>query len=220
MTLIVGIDPSAKKIALVAKETVLNVQRAESFILYKGRETQTPETIFRAMVAMREYLTAIAPLIGDGPRHAFVENPIVGRGGVTTTMKQAYVGGVIRACLVEAGFTVHEVNQSTWKAHLGANTRVNKGKGKQTEHQKANVYRAVKIRWPKIEGLIAGDGDLTDAAGICLYGESQIAAAAVPGGDARSAGSTVQGGRRAAVVRTPRVRRPVRRPAGVHGGEV
>lgn len=216
MTLIVGCDPSAKKIALVGKETVLNVQHAESFILYKGKETQTPETIFRAMLAMREYLDKIAPLIGDGPRYAFVEKPLVGRGGVVTTMKQAYVGGVIRACLVEAGFVVHDVAHATWKSYLG----VKGGKGTTTVTQKANVHRAVKIRWPKVEGLIAGDGDLTDAAGICLYGESQVASAGVPGDDPRPAGSGVQGGRRAAVVRSSRVRGPVRRHAGVHGGEV
>lgn len=205
MTLIIGVDPSSKKIALVAKETVLNIQHANAYTLYKGKETQSPETIYRAMIAMREYLSKIAPLFGDGPRYAFVEKPVIGRGGVVTTMKQAYVGGVIRACLVEAGFVVRDVNQSTWKSYLGANTRVTKGKGRQTEHQKANVLRAVKIRWPKIEGLITGDGDLTDAAGICLFGESQIVAASVSGNDARSSGGAVQRAGRGAVVRRARL---------------
>jgi hypothetical protein len=213
VTLVVGIDPSAKKIALVGKETVLNIQHAEAYPLYvRGQTSQTPESIHRAMVAMREYLDKIAPLIGDGPRYAFVEKPLVGRGGVVTTMKQAYVGGVIRACLVDAGFTVFDVNQSSWKSYLGI-------KGKGTAVQKANVMQAVKIRWPKVQGLIAGDGDLTDAAGICLYGESQVASASVPGGAARPAGSPVHGRGRGTVLRAARVRPPVRRPPGVHGGQ-
>jgi hypothetical protein len=219
VTLIVGIDPSAKKIALVAKETVLNVQHAEAYPLYvRGQTKQTAESIHRAMEAVNDFLDHIEGLIGDAPRHAFIETPVIGRGGATTAMKQAYVGGVIRACLVERGFTVHEVNQSTWKAFLGANTRVG-AKGRQTEHQKANVARAVKVRWPKVQGLIAGDGDLTDAAGICLYGEGQVASASVPADASRPTGSGVQGRGRAAVVRSSRVRRPVRRPAGMHGGQ-
>lgn len=216
MTLVLGIDPSAKKIALVAKETVLNVQRADSFILYKGKQTQSPESIHQAMVVMREYLDDIAPLIGRGPRHAFVEKPLVGRGGVVTTMKQAYVGGVIRACLVEAGFVVHDVAHSTWKSYLG----VKGGRGTTSVGQKASVYRAVKIRWPKVEGLIASDGDLADAAGLCLYGESQVAATSISDNDSQPSWGEVQGGGRGNVLRSTRLRGTVRRPAGVHGREV
>ena len=49
MTLIVGVDPSAKKIALVAKHTVLNVARVQSYPLYKTREKQTPARFGRRM---------------------------------------------------------------------------------------------------------------------------------------------------------------------------
>jgi hypothetical protein len=92
VTLIVGIDPSAKKIALVAKETVLNVQHAEAYPLYvRGQTKQTAESIHRAMEAVNDFLDHIEGLIGDAPRHAFIETPVIGRGGATTAMKQAYV---------------------------------------------------------------------------------------------------------------------------------
>lgn len=199
MTLVLGIDPSAKKIAVVARETILNVQRADAFILYKGSETQNPITIHRAMEAMNGFLGDIDTLAGSGPRYAYVEKPLVGRGGVMTTIKQAYVGGVIRACLVAAGFTVYDVNQSTWKSFHGV-------KGKGTAAQKVATAQVVKTQWPKIEAMISGDGDLADAAAICLYGCEQVRKAGALVSDAGLAGSTVQRARRPAVVRPPRLR--------------
>lgn len=199
VTLVLGIDPSAKKIAIVGTETTLNVQHAEAFMLYKGTSKQTPESIYEAMVAMRGYLAGIHGLLSVSQKVAYVESPLVGRGGTTTTIKQAYVGGVIRACLVEAGFTVYDVNQSSWKKHLGVRSRG-------TANQKADVARAVKIRWPKVQPVVEGDGDLTDAAGICIYGTDQVAKANSLDSDAIAAASVVQGKRPRTVVRTSHLR--------------
>lgn len=199
MTLIVGVDPSAKKIALVAKHTVLNVARVQSYPLYKTREKQTPESIHRALLAMEDFLTGVADLSVPGQRFAWVETPLVGRGGVTTTMKQAYVGGVIRACLVQHGFAVYDANPSTWRSTLGI-------KGKGTVALKANTARVVKTRWPKIVGLIDGDGDLTDAAAIALHGEQQVHQKGLLVGHAGPATGAVPGRGPRKVVRKPRMR--------------
>lgn len=171
LRVIAGVDPSAKKIAIVATVPLLNVSKALTFSLYgKGQTKQTPESIAAALTAMEEFVAWVNQVAPNGERHAWVESPLVGRGGVLTTMKQAYVGGVIRAVLVRAGFTVHDVNQSTWKARLGA-----KGiKGDHSRAVKADVKRIVRIVWPKIAGLIGDDSDLADAAAIAIYGGRSI----------------------------------------------
>lgn len=192
MTLVVGVDPSAKKIALVAKETILNVQRAEAHILYKGSQKQTPDSIHAAMEAMWAFLGGLDSLRGS-ERLAWVESPLVGRGGINTTIKQAYVGGVIRACLVEVGFTVYDVHVSTWRAGLGI-------KGRGTEALKVATSQYVATMDPKMHQAVGGDSDLTDAGAICLYGIEQTRKAAV----VRStglAGSSVQGRGRKSLVR-------------------
>lgn len=198
MTLVLGCDPSAKKIALVVQEDVLNIHRAEAFILYKGTEKQTPESIHRAMQVMTEFLTGIHGLTTGG-RFAWVEQPLVGRGGVSTTMKQAYVGGVIRACLVEAGFTVYDAHPSTWRAGLGINSRG-------TEPTKAATRQVVAATWPKVMPLVDGDSDLTDAAAIAIYGAEQVRKAGVLGATGLAASTVRRTRKRGDVLRPPRVR--------------
>lgn len=159
--LVVGIDPSAKKIAFVAWSDLPAISYAQAYTLYEKRQTrQTIASIAEAVTATKDFIAwadRVAPR-GKVRRLACVENPLVGRGGVTTTMKQAYVGGVIRAHLHLADFEVSDINVSTWKKSLT-------GRG---DAKKPDVMRVVRTAWPKIGGLIGDDGDLADAAGICL----------------------------------------------------
>jgi hypothetical protein len=142
----------------------------------------------------------------EDQRFAYVESPLTGRGGIATTMKQAYVGGVIRACLVEAGFTVYDAHPSTWRSTLGMSS----GRGRTTAVQKIDAFAAVEVRDAKLSRLVAGDGDLTDAAAIALHGVEQVRKAGVIG-DALAATGSLQGGGPAVVVRPSRVRPGVRR---------
>lgn len=158
--LVVGIDPSARKIAVVATHIVLNVSLAQSFVLYKTSERQTPATLGKALDAMDEFVEWADRVDPNGTRAAWVEDPLVGRGGVRTTMVQSYVGGVVRGSLARAGFEVHNVNVSSWKKAVT-------GSGKS---QKPAVRYAVQQKWPKIMGMVGDDGDLVDAAAICLHG--------------------------------------------------
>lgn len=168
--LVVGVDPSAKKIAVVGHSTLTNTSFARAFPLYaKGQTRQTPESMLRALEAMEGLIDSTSTMGSE--RLAYVETPLVGRGGTTATIKQAYIGGIIRAMLVRGGFQVYDVNVSTWKKDV-----VGKGSA-----EKPDVQRVVRIKWPKVEPLAGGDGDLWDAAGICLYGqEVQRRRAALP----------------------------------------
>jgi Holliday junction resolvasome RuvABC endonuclease subunit len=195
--LIAGIDPSAKKIAIVATHPTLNVSYVQSFMLYKTKETQTPASLGKALDAMDEFLAWAAGVAPQGEqRFAWVEDPLVGRGGVTTTMKQSYVGGIIRATLHNAGFTVYGVNVSSWKKDVLGNGRA----------QKPAVSAHLKRAWPKVHGLVGSDGDLADAAAINLYGRSVLAKAALMG-PAGPAGGAVPGGRPRTMVRPARLQR-------------
>lgn len=160
-----GWDVSARRIAVVAHEPVLNVVSAQVFTLYKVGAKQTASTLAAALDAMDDFLRwadAIAP--AEGQRLAWVENPLVGRGGVATTMKQAYVGGIVRGVLARAGFLVYDVNVSTWKHEVTGNGGASK----------TDVRLAVSGLWPKAGVLVRDDADLTDAAAVAIYGRRQI----------------------------------------------
>jgi Holliday junction resolvasome RuvABC endonuclease subunit len=166
MPLIAGIDPSAKKIAIVATHDVLQVVSAQSYPLYpKGVTRQTPESLGNAVAAVRAFLQwadQVAP--GGTGRYAWIESPLVGRGGVSATMKQSFVGGIIRGMLYEAGFDVRDVNVTNWKREVTGNGRA----------EKPAVKVSVKQQWPKAFSLVERDGDLIDAAAIALYGRSVL----------------------------------------------
>lgn len=204
MTLILGIDPSAKKIAVVGIQPETMTYRVEATNLYpKGETSQSPASLHNAAIFMRDFLGEAQVMASDGQRFAYVEQPLVGRGGASATIKQAYVGGVIRACLVEAGFKVYDAHPSTWRAALG----IKIGKGTSTAQAKAAIKQRLD---PKLAGLVGSDSDLADAGGIALYGVEQTRKAAllVPAGPD---GGGVQGRRPDVVVRPARVRRVVRR---------
>lgn len=173
MTLVVGIDPSAKKIAIVSTHTTLGTISTHAFPLYeKGTTRQTPAALANALRDMRKFLQWAELIAPQGTRRlAWVENPLVGRGGVGPTVKQAFIGGIIRAVLADGGFEVHDVNVSTWKKEVCGSGAA----------QKPLVVQTVKQKWPKADALIRGDGDLTDAAAIALYGIEVIERARIAG---------------------------------------
>lgn len=176
--LIVGIDPSARKIAIVATQTLLRVSHVKTYVLYKASERQTSDSMGRAVDAMLEFVEWAEAVEPRGERYAWVEDPVVGR-SVTATTKQCFISGIIRGHLARAGFTVYGVNVSSWKKEVLGNGRA----------QKPAVKAHLKRAWPKIDGLVGNDGDLADAAAINLYGQDVIAKAAIL--DAGLVGSSV-----------------------------
>lgn len=166
MSLVLGIDPSAKKIAIVAVDTITHTVVVSSKVLYKTGK-QTPESLQRALHFMDDFVESV-DRISPRDRYAWVEDPLVGRGGIRSSLVQAYVSGIIRATLCDAGFTVSGVHVGTWKKQVCGNGNADK----------ADVARVVKTAWPKAHRLVDGDGDLTDAAAIAIFGQSVLAGTA------------------------------------------
>lgn len=200
MTLVVGCDPSAKKIAFVATDPVLGVTRVMAYPLYKTG-SQTTDSLGKAVVAVQDFLGEIEHMAG-GDVAAWVETPVQGgrAGNVASVMKQSYVRGIVVGVMVAAGFRVYDVHQSTWKSWFGV--RANKA----TKDAKTDVKRILSVKHPKIAQLTGDDVDLTDAGAIALYGcEQERKAAALRASGL--AGSEVQRkNRRRTVLRPPRVR--------------
>lgn len=158
--LVVGIDPSSRKIALVAADPhLVGVFQVEAHPLYQAKEKQTPESLGRALDVMETFVSTVSGW-APGNRYAWVEDPLMGRGGPVATMKQSLVQGIVRGVLARSGFTVYGVNVSTWKKVVTGDGRADKDK----------VRRTVGAEWPKIAERIRQDDDLSDAAAICLYG--------------------------------------------------
>lgn len=165
MTLVVGVDPSSKKIAVVWFETVTRTSGAVALPVSKASQTMNPEACGRAADQMSLFTYTMHEVMPDD-RQAWVETPLVGRsGGVRATIAQAYVGGIIRASLTNSGFVVHDVHVGTWKKEVCGNGNA----------KKPDVARRVKVAWPKVWQLVKDDGDLTDAAAICLHGRTVLA---------------------------------------------
>lgn len=166
MKVIMGIDPSAKKVAVIGFCPELNTIMARAEVLYRTG-TQKPESLALALTVADELADWAEQIAPGGDWYVWIENPLVGRGGVVTTMKQAYVGGILRAVLHDRGFRVGEVNQSTWKRDVIGSGRAEKG----------TIAQVVRETWPKVWGLVGNDQDLADAAAICLYGRRSLRAA-------------------------------------------
>lgn len=176
MTLIVGVDPSAKHIAMVAVETTTGTFKHWKSSLYaKGSTKQTARSLGTAWSAMAHFVAEITPMIAQGSEPmAYVEYPVVARGGVATTLKQGYVGGIIRGCLAANGFAVYDANLSSWRKELGIVVPVSvKGGHARTRAFKDETKKALAARWPKVTGTLGDDADLIDAGAIAYYGARQ-----------------------------------------------
>lgn len=182
MDLIVGVDPSAKKIAWVGYVPVLNILRVEGFVLYSSGQ-QTVASLGLALDYVQQMAEWAKQVCPDGSWYAWIEDPLVGRGGASATMKQAFVGGVLRAALHNAGFSVQGVNVSVWKKEVCGSGRA----------QKPQVKQAIRAEWPKAAVLAGTDSDLADAVAINLFGQRSLRIAAKLARPSGSPGSGVQG---------------------------
>lgn len=160
--LVIGIDPSSKHIALVARQPVTKTLAVAKYDLREKKNSPyKPEVAAEAKYAIEAFLDSVSRMAAPrAGKLVFLEDPLVGRGGVRATMVQSFVSGVIQAVFVQAGFDVKLVNVKTWK-------RVVCGNGNATKEQ---VARVIGTKWPKAHRSAAGDQDIIDAAAICLYG--------------------------------------------------
>lgn len=163
MTLIVGCDPASTRLAFVARATGGITFASVKYTLGKR---YAPECAGEAMDATLAFLDGISTMAPSGAaRVAFVESPTGGsRLNIQALAKQAFVSGVVQACLVKCGYTVHLVPPTTWKSAVVGNGHASKDE----------IVRTVAGRWPKLSKVISNDTDLNDAAAICVFGEQVV----------------------------------------------
>ncbi len=150
---VIGIDPASTRAAFVAIHgTKFHV------VSYPKLGPSGAVACAAAWHATHEFLESLPWAAAHV--HAFIEWPVLGRGGFRSTMVQAFTSGAIQGALHERGCTVHGANVSKWK-------KVVVGKGNAT---KPEVAESIRGQWPSLHRAAAGDQDLHDAAAIALYG--------------------------------------------------
>ncbi len=159
--MVVGVDPAATRLAMVAQHPLLPIFASAKYALGKRYE---PACAGEAMDVTLGFLEGIRPMAtGQTPLIAWIEAPTGGRPGkanVQSMAKQAFISGVVQACLIKSGYQVYLVPPATWKGAV-----VGRGNASKDE-----VVRTVAGRWPKLSRTIGRDYDLNDAACICTYG--------------------------------------------------
>jgi len=183
---VIGIDPASKRLAFVARGVAAPGHGdSNEYLAYKAvklSKKSGPEACANGAKVTRHFIEAVwAKWPECKPRHhdkedrtnrddklpvvAYVESPVVGRGGVRSTMAQAFTSGAVQATLHEAGIEVRMANVSHWK-------KVVVGMGNAV---KADVHAMIARRWPHFSERAGTDDDLNDAAAIALYGMDEVA---------------------------------------------
>lgn len=157
---IIGIDPASTKLAAVA------LSGDKFAVLYdKNLGKSGGQSCSRAAKMIERFIVQTVPKeLSWEPIYAFIESPIVGRGGVKTTMVQAYTSGAIQAVLYELRIPTQTANVSSWKKHVV-------GKGNAT---KDDVAAWLRLRRPALFAASSGVQDIIDAACIAIYGQQVL----------------------------------------------
>jgi Holliday junction resolvasome RuvABC endonuclease subunit len=154
---IVGLDPSSKKLAFV-----LSDERGKALEVALRNLPDPAKIDIKCSWAERFAYEVLVPWVKKGHRVIlFIEEPLVGRGGARATILQARVSGAVLCGARRAGVReIHDVNQSRWKKIvLGAGN-----------YPKKDIPRYVKQTWQVVYDLAEADPDLCDAACINAYG--------------------------------------------------
>ncbi len=149
---VVGIDPSSKSAAYVSEEFMAKIQFAET----SGPEAcckARRETVLILDAVKKDFDKKYLPVV-------YLEAPIVGIGGVKTTLVQAYVSGAIQAACFDVGFDVVLISNTKWKKKIV-------GSGKATKDE---IKSFVKKHHKNVYKSIQDDQDMIDAFCIWKYG--------------------------------------------------
>ena len=153
--IVIGVDPASARVAFVA------LRGREFFTMAATKLGKTGgEACAAAWMTTHDFLDQL-PWPVTEPIQAYVEWPVLGRGGFRSTMVQAFTSGAIQGALHGRGCVTQGANVSSWKKAVV-------GKGNAT---KEDVGRSIQLRWPSLYAEVAGDQDLTDASAIAIYGK-------------------------------------------------
>lgn len=159
--LVIGCDPSSRKLAFY----ITQVNKPEgiplSIILRAEKDIYTPLSAALAMEACDKALSMAEQYTTPGMRsYLFIEEPVVAKGGVRSSLVQAYINGTVQGCFVKAGFVVDIIHVSTWKSSLGI----------PTTGGKPQVLASMEALYPQDVVVCDGDGDVLDAAALARFG--------------------------------------------------
>lgn len=154
--LILGIDASSTKVAVVA----LPLSSGKLYGIYEATKLAKkagPQACYEAHKAMTQFLDA-----WDGFQlHAWMEAPVVAKGGAWSTIAQAMTSGAIQVAMYEHGLrTIEYVRPPAWKKEVV-------GHGHATKEDVATFLERTR---PDLFAATGGSQDLIDAACIALYG--------------------------------------------------
>lgn len=159
--IVVGVDPSSKKLAFVTTvedgppEAFTHVMKQKD--LY-ARAAEAYEVTYQWALELFDNADPLMEI------HVFIEEPVVGRGGVYSTLAQSKVHGAIAAAFVNSGVcdSVRGTNNSTAKKKV-----VGKGNASKPE-----IKAWAKQYWKQLY-IVADDGkdqDVIDAGMHNRYG--------------------------------------------------
>lgn len=157
--IIIGVDPAASKVAFVAICLDEFVSRAFTRLGKSGGVA-----CWGAWNTTERFVADLPWPLEGRELHAFVEAPLVGRGGVRSTMVQCFTSGAIQGALSGLGFTTQVANVSSWKKHV-----VGKGNAKKEE-----VAKYLRLRHPALHAASGGNQDIIDASCIALFGRQLL----------------------------------------------
>lgn len=159
---VIGIDPASTHIAFVSL-----YKEHFSVTVSKNLGKSGPEACHNARLLTLETISEtkkwLCKINGQElnlPIHCFYELPVLGRGGVRSTMVQCFTSGAVQATLYERGCPTYPVNVSSWKK-----TVVGKGNA-----DKGEVAEHLRLGWNALYKSACGNQDVYDASAIALYG--------------------------------------------------
>lgn len=160
MTVVLGVDPSTKKLAV----TITHLENPDSFEMVTIRLPENrPDACATAFRELSNLILELKEETGQ-PVYVYQEAPVIGRGGPRPTIAQAQVGGAAMAAVAECRGFLFLVNNSTWK-------KTALGRGNLSKPEIGVELRKV---WPEAWKEAAGDLDLIDSAAINLFGEKRL----------------------------------------------
>ena len=153
-TVVVGVDPSSRKLA-----AVVSVVGNEGDVVTSTRALPQDKP-YACHIAYEWMHLLVEEYSTHGKVHVFLESPVVGRGGPGATIPQARVNGALSAGAVAAGAEVIDVNNSHCKKVTVGNGRASKD----------DIRDWVEVVWPELFPKIETDQDLCDSAMLYIYG--------------------------------------------------
>ena len=170
--LVVGIDPSSKKIALTYSLVEINKDKKIYKIPTSGLNVETivfnkkNTKQFASLEAFNfsdNFCQKILKEFSKHPIHIYLESPVLGV-NVHATIVQSFISGALQAGFAKNNLSITMANNTTWKKDVT-------GKG---NHKKDEVSNWVKENHLSNYKILGEDQDLIDAYCIMLYGINQI----------------------------------------------